>query len=83
MGSVQFSHSVVSDSLRPRESQHAKPPCPSPTPRDPSLGRCKLNKQKKKYYSTPRIMAKILKIDNVNYLWKIQATETVIHWWLE
>ena len=28
---VQFSHSVVSDSLRPHESQHARPPCPSPT----------------------------------------------------
>ena len=35
--SVQFSHSVVSDSLRPHESQHAKPPCPSPTPRVHSL----------------------------------------------
>ena len=31
--SVQFSHSVVSDSLRPYESQHARPPCPSPTSR--------------------------------------------------
>ena len=30
--SVQISRSVVSDSLRPHESQHAKPPCPSPTP---------------------------------------------------
>ena len=30
--SVQFSSSVVSDSLRPHESQHARPPCPSPTP---------------------------------------------------
>ena len=30
--SVQFSHSFVSDSLRPHESQHARPPCPSPTP---------------------------------------------------
>ena len=30
--SVQFSHSVMSDSLRPHELQHAKPPCPSPTP---------------------------------------------------
>ena len=30
--SVQFSRSVVSDSLRPHESQHARPPCPSPTP---------------------------------------------------
>ena len=31
--SVQFSHSVVSNSLQPQESQHARPPCPSPTPR--------------------------------------------------
>ena len=31
--SVQFSRSVVSNSLRPHESQHTKPPCPSPTPR--------------------------------------------------
>ena len=30
--SVQFSHSVVSDSLQPHESQHARPPCPSPIP---------------------------------------------------
>ena len=30
--SVQFSRSVTSDSLRPHESQHARPPCPSPTP---------------------------------------------------
>ena len=30
--SVQFSRSVVSDTLQPHESQHAKPPCPSPTP---------------------------------------------------
>ena len=30
--SVQFSHSVVSNSLRPHESQHARLPCPSPTP---------------------------------------------------
>ena len=29
---VQFSRLVVSDSLRPHESQHARPPCPSPTP---------------------------------------------------
>ena len=31
--SVQISCSVVFDSLRPHELQHAKPPCPSPTPR--------------------------------------------------
>ena len=30
--SVQFSHSVVSDSFWPHESRHTRPPCPSPTP---------------------------------------------------
>ena len=30
--SVQFSRSVMSNSLQPHESQHARPPCPSPTP---------------------------------------------------
>ena len=32
ISSVQFSHSDVSNSLRPHELQHAKPPCPSPVP---------------------------------------------------
>ena len=32
VSSVQFSHSVVYDSLWPHEPQHARPPCPSPTP---------------------------------------------------
>ena len=31
--SAQFSHSVMFSSLRPHELQHARPPCPSPTPR--------------------------------------------------
>ena len=30
---MQFSHSVMSDSLRPHELQHGRPPCSSPTPR--------------------------------------------------
>ena len=30
--SIQFSRSVMSDSLWPRESQHVRPPCPSPAP---------------------------------------------------
>ena len=43
--SDQISCSVVSDSLRPHESQHARPPCPSPTPgvhsdSHPSSQRC-------------------------------------------
>ena len=33
MSNNQISRSVVSDSFRPRESQHARPPCPTPTPR--------------------------------------------------
>ena len=41
--SVQFSRSVVSDSLRPHELQHARPPCPSPTPRVHSNS-CPLNR---------------------------------------
>ena len=32
LSSVQFSHSVMSDSLWPHELQHTRPPCPSPTP---------------------------------------------------
>ena len=31
LGPLQFSHSVMSDSLQPRGLQHARPPCPSPT----------------------------------------------------
>ena len=43
--SVQFSHSVVSYSLQPHESQHARPPCPLPTlgvhsDSNPSSQRC-------------------------------------------
>ena len=33
VSSVQFRLSVISDSLQPHESQHTRPPCPSPTPR--------------------------------------------------
>ena len=33
MSSVQFNHSVMSDSLWPHESQHSRPHCPLPTPR--------------------------------------------------
>ena len=33
LSSVQLSHSVISDSLWPYESQHTRPPCPSPSPR--------------------------------------------------
>ena len=32
LNKVEFSHSVVSNSLRPQEPQHTRPPCPQPTP---------------------------------------------------
>ena len=32
ISSIQFSHSIVSESLWPHEWQHTRPPCPSPTP---------------------------------------------------
>ena len=32
LNSVQFSRSVVSESLQPHEPQHTRPPCPSPSP---------------------------------------------------
>ena len=38
--SIQFSHSVVSDSLRPREMQHARPPCPLLSPWGYGYARC-------------------------------------------
>ena len=40
---IQFSHSVVSDSFWPRGLQHARPPCPSPSPRV-CLNSCPLNR---------------------------------------
>ena len=33
INSVQFSRSVLYETLRPHKSQHARPPCPSPKPR--------------------------------------------------
>ena len=40
--SVQFSLSVVSDSLQPYESQQTRPPCPSPTPMSLGVNPCPL-----------------------------------------
>ena len=51
--SVQFSCSVVSDSLQPQESQHARPPCPSPTPEVRPF-RCVLNRfSRARLFATP------------------------------
>ena len=51
ISSVQFSHSVVSNSLQPHELQHARPPCPSPTPGVHSNSWINLLKETKDLYA--------------------------------
>ena len=51
--SVQFSHSVVSDSLTPHGLQHARHPCPSPAPRIYSNS-CPL--QRRQWHPTPVLL---------------------------
>jgi len=53
-GSVQFSRSVVSDSLWPHGLQHARPPCPSPTPGD-HLKSCPLS-----WWCHPTILSSVV-----------------------
>ena len=53
--SVQFSHSVVSDSLRPHELQHPRSPCPSPTSRVHSNLPSKIRKKTKRSTLTTSI----------------------------
>ena len=52
--SVQFSHSVMSDSLWPHEPQHTRPPCPSPTPRVP------LNPCPSSWWCHPTILSSVI-----------------------
>ena len=52
--SVQFSHSVVSNSLQPHEPQHTRPPCPSPT-----AGACS-NSCPSRWWSHPTISSSVV-----------------------
>ena len=63
--SVQFSCSVVSDSLRPHESQHARPPCPSPTPLN-CLPPTKYHIQTSEYLKMVLFSIKVFSLKNVN-----------------
>ena len=56
--SVQFSRSVVSDSMRPHESQHARPPCPSPSPRVHS------NSRASTWFCHPAISSSVIPFSN-------------------
>ena len=81
--SDQISCSVVSDSLRPHESQHARPPCPSPTPGVHSDS-CPSQLKKSKYlmfliYSLPHSFFDCTENKYLSYqIDKIQKFDTII-----
>ena len=62
ISSVQFSHSVMSDSLWPYGLQHIRPPCPSPTPRVYSNS-CPLSR-----WSHPTILSSV-----IPYFFRLQS----------
>ena len=71
--SVQFSHSVMSDSLWPHGLQHARLPCPSPTPRDYSDS-CPLNR-----WCHPTILSSVVPffshLQSFLALWSFQMSQ--------
>ena len=74
-GSVQFSsvsHSVVSDSLQPHESQHSRPPCPSPTPRVHELLIAKFRLKLKKVGNTIRPFR--FDLSHIPYSYTVEVT---------
>ena len=70
--SVQFSRPVVSDSSRPHESQHARPPCPSPTPRGHSDSR------PSSQWCRPAISCSVVPFSS--YPWSLPASESFPRW---
>ena len=59
--SVLFSCSLVSDSLRPHEPQHARPPCPSPSPGEWSKGNDHIKGEEKGWEDLDKVPAMVLK----------------------
>ena len=79
ISSVQFSCSFVSDSLQAHESQHARPPCPSPTPRVhsnscPSIVSIEHPKELS-------IKVKIHKLDCTKKFWSFGFHKTLLREW--
>ena len=70
ISSVQFSHSVMSDSLWPHESQHARPPCPAPTPGVPSNS-CPLS-----WWCHPAISSSVVPFSSCSQ--SLQASESFL-----
>ena len=73
--SVQFSHSVMSDSSRPHGLQNARPPCPSPTPRAYSNS-CPLSQW---YHPTISSCCPLLFLPSVFPRIRVFSNESVLH----
>ena len=72
--SVQFSHSVVSDSLQSHGLQHTRPPCPSPTPGDYT------NSRPLSPWCHPTISSSVVSISS--HLQSFPASESFLMSWL-
>ena len=72
---VQFSHSVVFDSLQPHGLQHARPPCPSPTPRAHSNS-CLLGRW---CYPTISSCHSLLRLPSIFPSIRVFSKESVLH----
>ena len=75
ISSVQFSHSIMSNSLQPHELQHARPPCPSPTPGAYSDS-CPLNQ-----WCHPTISSSVVPLlpPSIFHSIKVFSSESVLH----
>ena len=74
--SIQFSHSAVSYSLQPYEPQHARPPCPSPAPRD-YLNPCPLSR-----WCHPTISSSVIPFSSCPQIFpsiRVLSNESALH----
>ena len=76
LSSVQFSHSVLSDSLWPHGLQHARPPCPSPTPRVYSNS-CSLSQ-----WCHPTISSSVIPFSSHLQSFPASGSFQMKRWWL-
>ena len=73
LSSIQFSHSVVSNSLQPHGLQHARLPCPSPTPRV-----CSNSHPLSRWYH-PTISPSVIPLSSIFPSIRVFSNESVLH----